>query len=102
MKRLNLNAVRCAHYPNHPLWYELCSKLGLYVVGERAGRWRRCQPVRSGGRQEGGAAISRGRRPAAARGGNPPALLLHIPWPTVIPPRPAPPRLPRPACACCR
>lgn len=35
MKRLNFNAVRCSHYPNHPLWYEVCSKLGLYVVGER-------------------------------------------------------------------
>lgn len=34
MKQLNFNAVRCSHYPNHPLWYELCAKLGLYVVGE--------------------------------------------------------------------
>ena len=34
MKRFNFNAVRCSHYPNHPLWYELCSKYGLYVVGE--------------------------------------------------------------------
>ena len=34
MKRFNFNAVRCSHYPNHPLWYELCNKYGLYVVGE--------------------------------------------------------------------
>ncbi|PRW56286.1 Beta-galactosidase isoform A [Chlorella sorokiniana] len=34
MKQLNFNAVRCSHYPNHPLWYELCAKLGLYVVDE--------------------------------------------------------------------
>jgi beta-galactosidase len=34
MKRANINAVRCAHYPNHPRWYELCSELGLYVVDE--------------------------------------------------------------------
>ncbi|KAL4457400.1 hypothetical protein ABPG75_012265 [Micractinium tetrahymenae] len=34
MKRLNFNAVRCSHYPNHPLWYELCNKLGLYVIDE--------------------------------------------------------------------
>lgn len=34
MKQLNFNAVRCSHYPNHPLWYELCNKYGLYVVGE--------------------------------------------------------------------
>lgn len=36
MKRLNFNAVRCSHYPNHTLWYELCNKLGLYVVGEHS------------------------------------------------------------------
>lgn len=39
MKQLNFNAVRCSHYPNHPLWYEVCSKLGLYVVGEWGQGW---------------------------------------------------------------
>ncbi len=34
MKRLNFNAVRTSHYPNHPLWYDLCDELGLYVVDE--------------------------------------------------------------------
>jgi beta-galactosidase len=34
MKQFNFNAVRCSHYPNHSLWYELCSKYGLYVVDE--------------------------------------------------------------------
>ncbi|MCE0488987.1 beta-galactosidase [Pantoea sp. Mb-10] len=34
MKRHNFNAVRCAHYPNHPLWYRLCDEYGLYVVDE--------------------------------------------------------------------
>jgi len=34
MKRHNFNAVRCAHYPNHPLWYRLCDRYGLYVVDE--------------------------------------------------------------------
>ena len=34
MKRLNFNAVRTSHYPNHPRWYELCSEYGLYVVDE--------------------------------------------------------------------
>lgn len=34
MKRHNINAVRTSHYPNHPLWYELCDELGLYVVDE--------------------------------------------------------------------
>ncbi|CNH37573.1 beta-galactosidase [Yersinia pekkanenii] len=34
MKQHNFNAVRCSHYPNHPLWYRLCSRYGLYVVDE--------------------------------------------------------------------
>ncbi len=34
MKRLNFNAVRTCHYPDHPRWYELCDELGLYVVDE--------------------------------------------------------------------
>jgi beta-galactosidase len=34
MKQNNFNAVRTAHYPNHPKWYELCDKYGLYVVDE--------------------------------------------------------------------
>ena len=34
MKRLNFNAVRTSHYPNHPLWYHLCDKYGLYVMDE--------------------------------------------------------------------
>jgi len=34
MKQNNFNAVRTAHYPNHPRWYELCDQLGLYVVDE--------------------------------------------------------------------
>ncbi|MBQ6861590.1 MAG: DUF4981 domain-containing protein [Alistipes sp.] len=34
MKRANINAVRTAHYPNHPRWYELCDSLGLYVMDE--------------------------------------------------------------------
>jgi len=34
MKQANINAVRCAHYPNDPRWYELCDKYGLYVIDE--------------------------------------------------------------------
>ncbi len=34
MKRHNINAVRTAHYPNHPRFYELCNKYGLYVIDE--------------------------------------------------------------------
>lgn len=34
MKQLNFNAVRTCHYPDDPLWYDLCDKYGLYVVDE--------------------------------------------------------------------
>ena len=34
MKRNNINAVRTSHYPNSPIWYDLCDKYGLYVVDE--------------------------------------------------------------------
>jgi beta-galactosidase len=30
----NINAVRTSHYPNDPMWYELCDKYGIYVVDE--------------------------------------------------------------------
>lgn len=44
MKRHNINAVRTSHYPNHPLWYELCDEYGLYVIDETNlethGNWR--------------------------------------------------------------
>ena len=34
MKANNINAVRTSHYPNHPYWYEMCDKYGLYVYDE--------------------------------------------------------------------
>jgi beta-galactosidase len=34
MKQNNINAVRTAHYPNAPLWYQLCDEYGLYVWDE--------------------------------------------------------------------
>ncbi|MCL6457868.1 MAG: DUF4981 domain-containing protein, partial [Gorillibacterium sp.] len=34
MKQYNINAVRTSHYPNHPLWYDLCDQYGLYVIDE--------------------------------------------------------------------
>jgi beta-galactosidase len=44
MKEFNINAVRTSHYPNNPLWYELCDEYGLYVIDETNlethGSWR--------------------------------------------------------------
>ena len=34
IKRLNMNAIRTCHYPNHPLFYRLCDQYGIYVVDE--------------------------------------------------------------------
>ncbi|MBF0934536.1 MAG: glycoside hydrolase family 2, partial [Abiotrophia defectiva] len=34
MKGLNFNAVRTAHYPKSPEFYELCDQLGFYVISE--------------------------------------------------------------------
>ena len=34
MKKYNFNAVRCSHYTQHPLWYEICDRFGLAVVAE--------------------------------------------------------------------
>ena len=34
MKQFNFNAVRTAHYPNDPYFYDLCDEYGLYVVDE--------------------------------------------------------------------
>jgi beta-galactosidase len=34
LKRFNINAVRTSHYPNHPNFYDLCDRYGLYVIDE--------------------------------------------------------------------
>ncbi len=34
LKQNNINAVRTSHYPNNPIWYDLCDEYGLYVIDE--------------------------------------------------------------------
>lgn len=34
LKRNNFNAVRTAHYPNVPEWYQLCDLYGIYLIDE--------------------------------------------------------------------
>jgi len=48
MKRNNFNAVRCSHYPNVSLFYDLCDELGLYVMDEADLETHGCQ---AGGNQ---------------------------------------------------
>ena len=33
-KENNINAVRTSHYPNDPVWYELCDQYGIWLVDE--------------------------------------------------------------------
>jgi beta-galactosidase len=34
MKQFNINAVRTSHYPDTPLWYDLCDEYGIYLIDE--------------------------------------------------------------------
>jgi beta-galactosidase len=34
MKEANINTVRTCHYPDDPVWYDLCDEFGLYVIDE--------------------------------------------------------------------
>lgn len=40
IKEMNMNAVRCSHYPPDKSFLELCDSLGLYVLDELAG-WQK-------------------------------------------------------------
>ncbi len=55
MKRHNINAVRTAHYPNHPSFLDLCDELGIYVIDETDLETHGLEPAglqESGGRSE--------------------------------------------------
>jgi beta-galactosidase len=34
LKSFNFNAVRTSHYPNDPVWLDLCDEHGLYIIDE--------------------------------------------------------------------
>ena len=34
MKQHNINAIRTSHYPNQPMFYQMCDKYGFYVIDE--------------------------------------------------------------------
>ena len=34
MKRHNINAIRTSHYPNAPMFYQMCDKYGFFVIDE--------------------------------------------------------------------
>lgn len=47
MKEMNMNAVRCSHYPPDKSFLELCDSLGLYVLDELAG-WQNAYGTETG------------------------------------------------------
>lgn len=49
MKSMNLNAVRCSHYPPDQSFLNFCDSLGLYVLDELAG-WQNAYDTEVGGK----------------------------------------------------
>lgn len=47
LKEMNMNAVRCSHYPPDQKFLELCDSLGLYVLDELAG-WQKYYNTQTG------------------------------------------------------
>ena len=47
LKEMNMNAVRCSHYPPDQKFLELCDSLGLYVLDELAG-WQKFYNTKTG------------------------------------------------------
>jgi hypothetical protein len=47
LKEMNMNAVRCSHYPPDKYFLELCDSLGLYVIDELAG-WQKAYSTKAG------------------------------------------------------
>ncbi|MCH5686058.1 hypothetical protein LWM68_18470 [Niabella sp. W65] len=47
IKEMNMNAVRCSHYPPDKRFLELCDSLGLYVINELAG-WQKAYSTDAG------------------------------------------------------
>ncbi|MHA6247392.1 glycoside hydrolase family 2 TIM barrel-domain containing protein [Pontibacter sp. CAU 1760] len=47
IKEMNMNAVRCAHYPPDKSFLQICDSLGLYVLDELAG-WQNAYSTEAG------------------------------------------------------
>ncbi len=74
-KRLNINAVRTAHAPAAPWFYEYCDQLGLYVVDETNVESHGRQVSLTTGPEFTGAVIERGLR-MAGRDRNHPCVIV--------------------------
>lgn len=47
LKEMNMNAVRCSHYPPDELFLKLCDSMGIYVLDELAG-WQKAYSTKAG------------------------------------------------------
>ncbi len=47
LKEMNMNAVRCSHYPPDKYFLQLCDSLGIYVIDELAG-WQKAYSTKAG------------------------------------------------------
>ncbi len=47
IKEMNMNAVRCSHYPPDKIFLDYCDSLGIYVIDELAG-WQNAYDTKSG------------------------------------------------------
>lgn len=47
LKEMNMNAVRCSHYPPDKYFLQLCDSLGIYVLNELAG-WQKAYSTAAG------------------------------------------------------
>ena len=47
LKEMNMNAVRCSHYPPDKYFLQLCDSLGIYVINELAG-WQKAYSSKAG------------------------------------------------------
>lgn len=47
LKEMNMNAVRCSHYPPDKYFLQLCDSLGIYVIDELAG-WQKFYSAKAG------------------------------------------------------
>ena len=47
IKEMNMNAVRCSHYPPDKYFLQLCDSLGIYVLNELAG-WQKAYSTKAG------------------------------------------------------
>ncbi len=47
IKEMNMNAVRCSHYPPDKSFLRICDSLGLYVIDELAG-WQKAYSTEAG------------------------------------------------------